>query len=827
MNLRIRARPITILDVVTKMPPLGTNKDYQNPYFEVNALFVRLCLVFFCCQAVCLGEDRLLHQPARPTTNVQAARSYFESDSGFRASDDFRLLGGGEITNVRWQGFLQDGTRAPSPDVGDWVLSFAADVDGRPGETLYEVTVPSADLSTRYSSRATYAGRDVSIYNYSYDLPNGFQAAANEPYWLSVGVGSEERWLWSAGFGDDDEMVRTSIRSGNATGVDFDAHFELYGTRQGTLPASGQAVPDLGIVDDAIQQFLHENTIESAAVGIMRDGEFVYQRGFGWMDEQHQAETPENVMMRLASISKPITAAAINELEDQGLLNWNDAVFDLGQEGGGILKIDPFGPLGDERYKEVTVRDLIRHRGGWDRSISPDYTFLDLQIAQAMGVDSPPGVENKTSYILGQSLDHEPGSTFAYSNVGFMILGMVIEQVTGKEYEDVVYEEVFAPLGVPRGEVEAGRTRPADRNPREPFYDNPDRWMAVDVFDPDGPQVRWPDGGWDHEGSESFGGLVASTKALLTFAENYRLWGDTIGRKRSNNEPSTWVLAHEGSLPGTNTVLLQRGDGTNYVVLLNSRPNGLSQYSTEIANGLFEVLNDPSITWPEALQFAGDGNGDGWVTTDDVDTFSSGLLMSEAAFSETYPDGSFAALDFDANGRVDRHDLPEFYASLQNNDTPTEDRFVVGDLTQDWMMDEADINLLLQALASGTDVDDIDGTPGTSLDDLNVLVKTIYNTWFGDANLDGVFDSSDLVAVFAVGEYEDGIEDNSTWADGDWNGDLDFTSGDIVAAFEDGGYEQGGRAAGAVAVPEPSTALVLTFACLLLALRSRNQQRRD
>ena len=59
----------------------------------------------------------------------------------------------------------------------------------------------------------------------------------------------------------------------------------------------------------------------------------------------------------------------------------------------------------------------------------------------------------------------------------------------------------------------------------------------------------------------------------------------------------------------------------------------------------------------------------------------------------------------------------------------------------------------------------------------------------GDANRDGVFNSSDLVQVFQRGEYEDEIIDNSTWEDGDWNGDGDFTTADLVLAFQSGGYQ--------------------------------------
>jgi hypothetical protein len=84
----------------------------------------------------------------------------------------------------------------------------------------------------------------------------------------------------------------------------------------------------------------------------------------------------------------------------------------------------------------------------------------------------------------------------------------------------------------------------------------------------------------------------------------------------------------------------------------------------------------------------------------------------------------------------------------------------------------------------------------------------------GDANIDGVFNSGDLVHSFQVGEYEDTIDGNSTWSDGDWTNDNDFDSGDLVAAFQDGKYIA--AASPAQSVPEPHSLwlLVLGLVCL-------------
>ncbi|MCA9167641.1 MAG: PEP-CTERM sorting domain-containing protein [Planctomycetales bacterium] len=124
-----------------------------------------------------------------------------------------------------------------------------------------------------------------------------------------------------------------------------------------------------------------------------------------------------------------------------------------------------------------------------------------------------------------------------------------------------------------------------------------------------------------------------------------------------------------------------------------------------------------------------------------------------------------------------------------------------------------DVNL--DGVCNASDVDLLTGDERTN------WIVNLMNTYVGDANLDGVFDSSDFVTVFSAGEYEDAIEDNSGWAEGDWNGDKDFDSSDFVAAFSGGGYEAGPRAA-VSAVPEPSTIVLLLVGCCgLLAKRRR------
>jgi hypothetical protein len=135
---------------------------------------------------------------------------------------------------------------------------------------------------------------------------------------------------------------------------------------------------------------------------------------------------------------------------------------------------------------------------------------------------------------------------------------------------------------------------------------------------------------------------------------------------------------------------------------------------------------------------------------------------------------------------------------------------VTGDLNHSMRIDGGDIDLLAAAIrhniwADPLDTDE-DGIVGPN--DLDVFVMEILQTWRGDSNLDGEFNSKDFVDVFTGGEYEDDLELNSVWSTGDWNGDMEFGTEDLVLAFQDGGYEQGPRGV-VIAVPEPKSLTIL------------------
>ena len=145
---------------------------------------------------------------------------------------------------------------------------------------------------------------------------------------------------------------------------------------------------------------------------------------------------------------------------------------------------------------------------------------------------------------------------------------------------------------------------------------------------------------------------------------------------------------------------------------------------------------------------------------------------------------------------------------------------VPGDFNNDGLLTVIDVDLLSENVQAGTHDAQFDLTADNlvNFDDMEAWVQDLKNTWFGDADLNGEFNTTDLVNVFQAGKFETGQP--ATWATGDWDADGLFSTADFVEAFQDGGFEKGPRDQ-VQAVPEPSAFVLLGFAVLAILRRRR------
>ncbi|MBD3160751.1 MAG: DUF3541 domain-containing protein, partial [Candidatus Eisenbacteria bacterium] len=363
-----------------------------------------------------------------------------------------------------------------------------------------------------------------------------------------------------------------------------------------SLPWGGTPVEELRAFDWAMTEFMQANEITAGVLGVMKDGEVVLERSYGWKDADRTQPLAPDALMRIASVTKPFTAAAVRRMVEDGLIELDDRAFDLDRDGSGLLRIEPFPELGDERLREVTVRHLLEHTAGWNPEIAGDLIFRELEIAEAMDVPSPPNRPAIARWILGQPLQFAPGEQQAYSNAAYFFLGLLIEQETGREYLETIRRDVLEPAGIAPEDVVLARTHRADRHPREPWYES--RRMCESVFEP-GTEVECAYGSWNVEAHVSTGRLLASTRALLGFLDHYYIIGSRIGLEREENDSGGWTLSHTGGFSGTSALARQRGDGIQYAVILNRHAVPPIDYALTIRELLDQVIEEEIEQWPE------------------------------------------------------------------------------------------------------------------------------------------------------------------------------------------------------------------------------------
>ena len=200
---------------------------------------------------------------------------------------------------------------------------------------------------------------------------------------------------------------------------------------------------DLKGMERKIRSFMQEWQLKGASFAVMRGDSLYYAKGFGWADEGKKEEMGPGHIMRIASVSKLITATGIMLLQEQGKLSIKDKVF--GPEG--ILRDSTYlQSISDRNYYRITVEDLLRHKGGLTTT-GGDPMFSTRSIMANNKLKEAPDHQTLLRLVLRRKLGFLPGTSQSYSNLGYLLLSMIIEEVTGESYEDWIQENILRPAG--------------------------------------------------------------------------------------------------------------------------------------------------------------------------------------------------------------------------------------------------------------------------------------------------------------------------------------------------------------------------------------------
>lgn len=193
-------------------------------------------------------------------------------------------------------------------------------------------------------------------------------------------------------------------------------------------------------LDRKVKSYMRKWAIKGASLAITRNDSLLYAKGYGWADEELWVEMQPYHILRMASVSKLITAAGIMVLQDRDSLNIKDNVFGP----GGILEDSPFASvIKDRNYHKITIEHLLRHQGGFSR----DPLFSSRDVKHQMQLDCPPTKDDFFRLVLSRNLRFMPGSWQKYSNFGYLLLSEIIEKVSGMPYEEFIRKEVLGPAG--------------------------------------------------------------------------------------------------------------------------------------------------------------------------------------------------------------------------------------------------------------------------------------------------------------------------------------------------------------------------------------------
>ena len=389
---------------------------------------------------------------------------------------------------------------------------------------------------------------------------------------------------------------------------------------QPALPITGEPVAGMASVDEAISTLMRRWEIPGGAVGVVKDGRLVYARGFGYSDAAAGEAVAPDALFRIASVSKPITGVAVAKLVEDGRLDLDAGAFALLAD-----LAPPPGAARDPRLASITVRQLLHHAGGWDRDRSFDPMFRTTEAPATPGTPIPAGAETIIRYMLGRPLDFDPGSRYAYSNFGYAVLGEIIERAAGTSYEQYVTGAVLAPMGIRR--MRLGGSLPGARAPGEVRYYDPG--TATSVF-PGGERVPFPYGGFHLEAMDAHGGWIASAADLLRFVtavDGLPTRPDVLRRATIDTMTARppaplwegspvyyaqgWLVRpaegnwwHDGSLPGTASIVVRTGGGLAWVALFNARamlPG--SAFEAQIDGAMWRAVRGVTA-WPAHDLFA-------------------------------------------------------------------------------------------------------------------------------------------------------------------------------------------------------------------------------
>ncbi|MBQ7772369.1 MAG: beta-lactamase family protein [Bacteroidales bacterium] len=373
-----------------------------------------------------------------------------------------------------------------------------------------------------------------------------------------------------------------------------------------TLTNSLSDIPEVAGLDKKVKSFMREWQIKGASLAIMRNDSLIYAKGYGWADEEEEIPMEPSHILRMASVSKLITATGIMVLQDRDSLSIKDTVFGP----SGILNDSLFNSIiKDRNHHKITVEHLLRHQGGFYR----DPLFSSRDVMHQMQLETPPVKEDFYRLVLRHNLRFMPGEWQKYSNFGYLLLSEIIEKVSGKPYEQFIKEDVLRPAGC--FDMHIAGSYYSDRRENEVrYYTHEGEGKYIEEYTDSGIMVERCYGGnnipllsgagaWCGSPAEiarlvaSIDGRpettdILSAKAVAQMTEYFDK--DTYSLGWNDTDPSKgW--SRTGTLAGTSALVKYFPDGECWILITNTstwRGPGLARFTDNLFRQCRELYSE-------------------------------------------------------------------------------------------------------------------------------------------------------------------------------------------------------------------------------------------
>ena len=362
------------------------------------------------------------------------------------------------------------------------------------------------------------------------------------------------------------------------------------------FPITGFA-NDVGIqaFEPQFVAFMKKWHVPGASLVVMKNGQIVVEKGYGWSDKEAGNPVEKNAIFRIASVSKTLTAVTILKLIQEGKLSLHDRVFAI---------LNDLQPLNGKRVNPqiyaITIQNLLQMSSGWFNGnaghFDPLFGPWPKKMANVLNPELPASCETTARFMMSQPLRHQPGTHYAYSNFDYCLLGLIINKVSGSDYgysgyERYVRKKTLSPLGI--SDMQIGSTQLKYRLPGEVrYYQDPSnrnfQELANSYYLPYSKtellRKNFANGGWLgtpqdlatfiqalHHGQILNNQLLDVMRQKPMFVPKNKQSYYTMGGIVYNvGEQRYWIQT--GSFTGTNAMIVTKPNGTTIAIIFNYRP---------------------------------------------------------------------------------------------------------------------------------------------------------------------------------------------------------------------------------------------------------------